>query len=537
MVKRTQNMRSRIGVEWFAFWRLAWQAVLAAFGFSAMPLKHRHFFTREGKLRVRYIAFVMVGFLGFVSSFQAPEGNFALDPSEAPVLATQVDDWQNQELMPPPQLQAQNEFEGDALAVADGSPRTPTRKPIAVQPNAWTRNILVRTGDTLPSLLATAGMDDKDVGKALDALSDHISTKDLVAGRTMRVGMVRGAQGAGAVDTVEFTESGLESVLLTRQPNGAFKAEQKVKQLKREIRAVKVTIRSALYNDLNKAGVPHDMIISMIKAYSYSVDFARDIWDGDKVELLYDVDRTDDGSFVKGNDLLMARLILRGRLHEIVRFNVKGSSSDFYDGKGKTIKRAFLQTPIDGARITSGFGMRRHPIQGYTKMHKGVDFGAPTGTPIFAAGDGVIARAGWVSGYGNYVKITHNGTYSTAYAHMSRFAKGSRTGARVKQGQVIGYVGTTGNSTGPHLHFELVKGGTQINPRSVANISLSNGMGGAELKRFQATRAGFVKKFETLLGEKITPGKLVETVTEKPEPVVKKATKAKAKSKPKKKKN
>jgi len=178
---------------------------------------------------------------------------------------------------------------------------------------------------------------------------------------------------------------------------------------------------------------------------------------------------------------------LRDHRIEVYRFTPSDGRTDYFKPNGESIRRALLRTPIDGARISSGFGMRKHPILGYSRMHKGIDFAAPTGTPIFAAGDGVITQIGRNGGYGNYIRIRHNSRYSTAYAHISRFAKGIRKGSRVRQGQVIAYVGSTGRSTGPHLHYEVLVEGKQTNPRSI-KLPTGQILEGEDLKAFQAAK-------------------------------------------------
>lgn len=548
------KIKKRLGVEGNAMVRTLKQFVLAALGFSAVPLKQRHFFTREGKLRLRYIAFVLIGFFGFVSAFNVDDSkNHLLLPTETPILQN-FGDWQTEseeagagvenapELPPLQDAYVLNPFLGDpAASKLTGEPLVPTKKPLVAPANEWTNNLLIQSGDTLPALLAMAGLNEDQVDKAIPVLKPYLTTKDLVSGHSIRIDHKR-IQGKVYITAIEFPENGLISVFLKPTAQAGFTAERVTKPLKREIRAVRAVIRSALYNDLSRAGVPHELIIELIKSFSYTVDFARDVWEGDKIEILYDVDRTDDGDFVRGNELLLARIYLRGKVQEIVKFKGKTGTAEFFDALGKTNRRAFLQTPVDGARITSGFGVRRHPLLGYTKMHKGVDFGAPTGTPIFAAGDGVIERAGWVGGYGNFIKIKHNGTYSTGYGHMSRFNKGIRSGTRVRQGQVIGFVGSTGRSTGPHLHFELIKNGTQINPRSVANVSLNNGLGASEMVRFKAQREEYRKKFAALLDGGKLPPDLTKKDTKIPETTIvtktvtpnKKATTPKAKPKAKK---
>ncbi|NDF13273.1 MAG: M23 family metallopeptidase [Proteobacteria bacterium] len=202
-------------------------------------------------------------------------------------------------------------------------------------------------------------------------------------------------------------------------------------------------------------------------AYSYDVDFQRDIQVGNKFEVLYETYHDDEGRKIRDGGLIQATLTTGGQEMKIYRFTAKDGTEDFFNEKGMSVRKALLRTPVNGARITSGFGLRRHPILGYSKMHKGIDFGAPLGTPIYAAGDGVIEEIGKKGGYGNYVRLRHSAGYATAYGHISRFATGMKNGRRVKQGQVIAYVGSTGVSTGPHLHFEVHINGQQVNPAKV----------------------------------------------------------------------
>ena len=205
--------------------------------------------------------------------------------------------------------------------------------------------------------------------------------------------------------------------------------------------------------------------------YAHSVDFQRDIQPGDKFELMFELYRDHKGNTVKAGDLVYTSFSPRGKTSEFFLYeNAKGREG-YYDAKGKGAKRMLMRTPVNGARLSSRFGRRKHPILGYRKSHTGVDFAAPRGTPIMAAGTGTIKRAGRYGGYGNYVQIRHTDGYSTAYAHMSKFARGTKRGRRVTQGQVIGYVGTTGLSTGPHLHYEVHKNGKKINPMRLSTLS------------------------------------------------------------------
>ncbi len=202
------------------------------------------------------------------------------------------------------------------------------------------------------------------------------------------------------------------------------------------------------------------------RIYGFQIDFQRDIWKNDSFQIVYENFLDEEGKILDTGNIIYANLILQGKEHPLYFFK-KGKNFDHFDEFGKSIKKSLMKTPINGARLSSSFGMRKHPILGFNKLHKGTDFAAPEGTPIMASGDGKIIRARWCGGGGNCVKIKHNSTYSTIYAHMSKFARGIKEGTRVKQGQIIGYVGSTGMSTGPHLHYEVVENGRKINSQTL----------------------------------------------------------------------
>ncbi|MEE3095102.1 MAG: peptidoglycan DD-metalloendopeptidase family protein, partial [Pseudomonadota bacterium] len=261
-------------------------------------------------------------------------------------------------------------------------------------------------------------------------------------------------------------------------------------------------IDTSLYVAGVNAGLRQATLAKLIQAFSFDVDFQRDIRRGDAFNVMYEEYRDEDGAVVKSGDILVAELTSSGKTSRLYRFETKDGFTDFYDAKGQSVRKALLRTPIDGARISSSYGMRRHPILGYNKMHKGLDFAARRGTPIFAAGNGLVEYAGRNGGYGKYVRIRHNSTFKTAYAHMHRYGKGIRKGRRVKQGQIIGYVGSTGRSTGPHLHYEVHKNGRQVNPRSI-KLPSGRKLKGRELRTFKAHMAALEKQYAALTAQKL----------------------------------
>ena len=243
-------------------------------------------------------------------------------------------------------------------------------------------------------------------------------------------------------------------------------------ELSKELKMTKIYkenfIKSSLYGAAVEKKIDPNIIVQFAQIYGFQVDFQRDIRKNDSFQIVYEEFKNEENKTVDFGNIIYANLILQGKSLELYHFNSeKDKINDHFDANGQSIKKTLMKTPINGARLSSGFGNRKHPILGYTKLHAGTDFAAPTGTPIMASGTGVILKAGWCGGGGNCVKIKHNTTYSTAYAHMSKFARGIKKGVRVNQGQIIGYVGSTGMSTGPHLHYEVIKNGKKINSQTL----------------------------------------------------------------------
>ena len=227
-------------------------------------------------------------------------------------------------------------------------------------------------------------------------------------------------------------------------------------------------IKNSLYKSAIDKKIHPNIIVQFAQIYGFQVDFQRDIQKNDSFQIVYEQYKNEENKIVDFGNILYANLILQGKSLELYHFNSeKDKINDHFEANGQSIKKTLMKTPINGARLSSSYGMRKHPILGYNKMHQGTDFAAPMGTPIMASGTGVVLKAGWCGGGGNCVKIRHNSTYSTVYAHMSKFARGVKKGLRVNQGQVIGYVGSTGMSTGPHLHYEVIKNGKKINSQTL----------------------------------------------------------------------
>ena len=258
-------------------------------------------------------------------------------------------------------------------------------------------------------------------------------------------------------------------------------------------------ILQSLYKTAIDLNVQPNMIIEYARIYGFQVDFQRDIRKNDNFKIMYEVFKDENGKIFETGNILFADLKLSGINNSLYYFNKKGSEGH-YDNNGKSVEKALMKTPINGARLSSSFGMRKHPIDGFNKMHRGTDFAAPSGTPIMASGSGVITRARWCGGGGNCIKIKHNSTFETIYAHMKNFARGIKEGLRIKQGQIIGYVGSTGKSTGPHLHYEVVVNGKKVNSQKL-KLPSGKTLNGNERKIFEVTKIKLdVLKSELIIG-------------------------------------
>ncbi|HKR87944.1 MAG TPA: M23 family metallopeptidase, partial [Phenylobacterium sp.] len=275
-----------------------------------------------------------------------------------------------------------------------------------------------------------------------------------------------------------------KALTISRTFDGALSLKQLEEKIRDDTVAADGRIEGSLYESAQKLGATPTITAQVVKLFAHKLDFQRDIQPGDDFKLVFDRKITESGKTVEVGDLRYAEL------HGVkfYRFERPQGDVEYFDQFGKNIKGFLLRTPVDGARITSLFGLRRHPILGYTRAHQGIDFGAGAGTPILAAGDGVVAEAGRKGGYGNWLRIHHDGTWDTGYGHISRFAPGVRPGVRVRQGQVVAYVGATGLATGPHLHYEIFRRGERVNPLS-AKVPQGTVLAGRELKRFRAEKA------------------------------------------------
>ena len=297
-----------------------------------------------------------------------------------------------------------------------------------------------------------------------------------------------------------FPISRTKKIQLTRNINtNLFEKKIIITNLNKKILFKEGKITQSLYGTAINLNIQPNIIIEFARIYGFQVDFQRDIRKNDSFQIMYEIFEDDNGKVFETGDIIFADLKLSGTNNSLYYFDEKGSEGH-YDGNGKSVEKALMKTPINGARLSSSFGMRKHPIDGYNKMHRGTDFAAPLGTPIMASGSGIVTRARWCGGGGNCIKIKHNSTYQTVYAHMKNFARGIKEGLRVKQGQIIGYVGSTGKSTGPHLHYEVIENGKKINSQK---LKLPSGkiLKNKERKLFEVNKIKIdVLKSELIIG-------------------------------------
>ena len=360
------------------------------------------------------------------------------------------------------------------------------------------KKVVVGKGDTLVGLLVNkASVPTQDAYKAVEALKKLYDPRDIAPGHEITVFFHKEPYVADPkFKGLRFEKDLINTFTVNLSNNGEYKANKLKKSLRRSLRAYKGTIDSSLYASTRASGIPNAVIVELIRMYSWNVDFQRDIRSGNKFEIMYEEYRTEDGDIIsnKGN-ILYAKLEMGKEELPFYRFQNTNGLVDYYDANGRSAKKTLMKTPIDGARLTSGFGYRKHPVLGYSKLHKGLDFAAPRGTPIYAAGDGKIKKIGHYGSYGKYIKIKHMNGIETAYAHMKGFKRGLKNGSKVKQGQVIGYVGTTGRSTGPHLHYEVIKNRRQLNPKDL-KLPLGTRLKGKTFKRFKSVIAKSKKSFK-----------------------------------------
>ena len=322
----------------------------------------------------------------------------------------------------------------------------------------------IKTGETFNSILEQYSIKQEDISTIKNTLSKKVNLDKLNTDQKIYLTI---DQTDNTIIKFLFQVSNKERIVLTQDlQKKSFNQKILFTKLKKEIVYKENTILQSLYKSAINKKIPANIITEFARVYGFQVDFQRDIKKQDKFQIMYEIFIDEKKRLIESGNILYANLIMSGEDNSLYYFDKKGVEGH-YDKNGKSVQKALMKTPINGARLSSPYGMRKHPIDGFNKMHRGTDFAAPMGTPIMASGSGIIKKAGWCGGGGNCVVIKHNSTYQTIYAHMSKFAKGIRSGVRVKQGQTIGYVGSTGKSTGPHLHYEVLINGKRVNSQTL----------------------------------------------------------------------
>jgi murein DD-endopeptidase MepM/ murein hydrolase activator NlpD len=386
-----------------------------------------------------------------------------------------------------------------------------------------TRTLQFKNGDTIMEVLQDAGVSIEDATAVIDAMRPHYSPRNIRSGQTFEAtfGPTPGSPGTQAIAytttpdpasnerrllSLSFSPSIENQINVTLKAPEGYMAEAVQRKFDERYQRAAAKIDSSLYLAAMRAGIPASVVVDLIRMFSYEVDFQRDVQPGDEFEVIFNRFYTEDGRAAKTGDILSAAMTLSGKKHALYRFESNGEE-EYFDANGQSARSMLMKTPVDGARISSRFGRRFHPVLGYNRMHKGIDFAVPSGTPVMAAGSGAITYAGYASGFGNLVVVSHTNGYATAYGHLSRFAAGVKKGARVRQGQIVAYSGATGIATGPHLHYEVRVNGSQVNP---TNIKMANGrtLSGQERRTFLTERT----RIDQLVAALPVQDKLVQSV-------------------------
>ncbi len=354
-----------------------------------------------------------------------------------------------------------------------------------LKPRYTTLNYISKAGDTHQSIINKLNIKESEKRKLLDTILREKSLKVLKINQKFTFKFDELLENKIIEFKIE-TDKKNEILFVKNKPN-IFISKKIKKNFTKRLVYKETIITNSLYNSALNLSIKPNVIIEFARLYGFQVDFQRDVWKDDSFQIIYEEYINDENKVVDTGEIIFANLNLQNKDLQLYKYEYDKNKIDYFDENGKSIRKTLMKTPINGARLSSSYGKRKHPILGYTKMHTGTDFAAPTGTPIMASGDGKVTKAGWCGGGGNCVKIKHNSTYQTVYAHMSKFGKGIKRGVRVKQGQIIGYVGSTGLSTGPHLHYEVIENGKKINSQK---LKLPSGkiLKGTERRNFEVAK-------------------------------------------------
>ena len=333
-----------------------------------------------------------------------------------------------------------------------------------LEPRYKKYNHKIKSGETFDKILSEYSIEREEIIAIKESLSKKFNINKLNTNQKIEIILDKTNN---KIKEFIFQISNTEKIYLSKNSD-QLKFNEKILTIKLDKKIIykENIILQSLYKAATDQNIPPNTIIEFARIYGFQVDFQRDIRKGDKFQIMYEVFIDNKDKIIQTGEILFANLKLSGQDNSLYYFDKKDVQGH-YNKNGKSVQKALMKTPINGARLSSSFGMRKHPIDGFNKMHRGTDFAAPKGTPIMASGNGIVKKAGWCGGGGNCVKIKHNSTYETVYAHMSKFARGIKKGVRVKQGQTIGYVGSTGKSTGPHLHYEVIVNGKRVNSQKL----------------------------------------------------------------------
>ncbi len=387
--------------------------------------------------------------------------------------------------------------------------KPPEQHPEAEQPASDRYDLTLRLerGDTVEKVLADIDVLEADRKEIDAALKSLLKKRRLAIGQSIDLELQTVPDQEGPrVLSLSIRPQPEREYIVTRKDDGSYEGQEKIYKVSPRIVRVEAVRHGSLQQSATQAGAPTSAILEFIRALSYDVDFQRELKQGQHFTLLLEQLVTSDGMVTDPGRLLAGELRLTDRTITVMRFRPQGGADGFYDPKGESVVRSFLRTPMDASHITSRFGMREHPILGFSAMHTGVDFGAPVGTPIFAAGAGKVVMAGPNGGYGIFVKLQHTSQIGTGYGHMSRLGPGIKPGVMVRQGQVIGFVGSTGLSTGPHLHYEFYRGGHPVNPLA-QKFAMRATLAGKDLARFRFLSREYLNQLKNAphIAEATTP--------------------------------
>ena len=367
----------------------------------------------------------------------------------------------------------------------------------SLEPRFEKVNYIINSGDNLNEILNELDLNKTERNKLLNFISNNKIKLKLY--QNQKIIFEIDNLDSRKITKITIPINKKKDLIISDNKESGFKFVELTKELTLNKVYKENIIKNSLYKSAIEKKIDPNIIVQFAQIYGFQVDFQRDIKKNDSFQIVYEEYKNDENKIVDFGNILYANLILQGKSIELYYFkSEKEKINDHFDSRGQSIKKTLMKTPINGARLSSSFGMRKHPILGYNKMHQGTDFAAPLGTPIMASGTGKILKAGWCGGCGNCVKIRHNSTYSTVYAHMSKFARGIKKGVRVNQGQIIGYVGSTGMSTGPHLHYEVIKNGKKINSQTL-KLPSGKKLKGKNRENFELARI----KTDVLKGELI----------------------------------